>query len=79
MQVSFDQAYGEQTEQIQLDQQARDRKLAELQRQIVNLKATNAGDFETFTALYRKIFLYVKVAVGGVDNQTNHLADRFVC
>jgi len=76
MQVAFDSAYGQRTDEARDAQQTKDRKLAELQRIIINLKANNTGDFETFTTLYRQIFLFVKVAIGSMGFQSNNLADR---
>ena len=77
-QVAFDSAYGLRTDEARNEQQKKDRKLAELQRIIINLKANNTGDFETFTTLYRQIFLFVKVAIGSMGFQSDNLADRSV-
>lgn len=76
--MAFDSAYGQRTDEARDAQQTKDRKLAELQRIIINLKANNTGDFETFTTLYRQIFLFVKVAIGSMGFQSNNLADRSV-
>ena len=60
MQVAFDTTYGRRLINQQEASRAKLRKLSNLARTIVNLRAADEGDYETFTALYRHIFSYVK-------------------
>ena len=63
MQVAFDTTYGQRLVDNQESSRAKLRKLSNLARTIVNLRAADDGDYETFTALYRHIFSYVKADI----------------
>lgn len=59
MQVRFDKVYTEGRALYAECKRTKDEQLAELQRQIVAIKASSGTGFENFTALYRKIFAYL--------------------
>lgn len=75
MQVAFDSTYGKRLIQKQENSRAKLRKLSNLARTIVNLRAADDGDYETFTALYRNIFAYVKA---DIDLPSSTASDREV-
>lgn len=60
MQVAFDTTYGKRLVDNEETARSKLRKLSNLARTIVNLRAADDGDYETFTTLYRHIFTYVK-------------------
>lgn len=80
MQVAFDLKYTQSKNRIDEMARLKTNKMNELQRSIVNIKASSGGGFENFTALYRQIFafLMLNAKTDVTDDRKDRTAEREV-